>query len=129
MVSHRSHLDVNPAASVRGPKLVVREGKTPVLQEAELRQLFDSLPGDNHPRPPGSRPAGGLRVHLHPGQRGGHNESPRLPSGRAEHPPPGKGGSLEHAQKIAGHADPRTTRLYDRTGDTVSLDEVEKIVF
>ena len=29
---------------MRGPKLVVREGKTPVLQEAELRQLFDSLP-------------------------------------------------------------------------------------
>ena len=40
-----------------------------------------------------------------------------------------KGGNLEHAQKIAGHADPRTTRLYDRTGDVVSLDEVEKIVF
>ena len=40
-----------------------------------------------------------------------------------------KGGNLEHAQKIAGHADPRTTRLYDRTGDTVSLDEVERIVF
>ena len=36
-------VDTNPAASVRGPKLVVREGKTPVLQEAELRQLFDSL--------------------------------------------------------------------------------------
>ena len=35
-------VETNPAASVRGPKLVVREGKTPVLQEAELRQLFDS---------------------------------------------------------------------------------------
>ena len=40
-----------------------------------------------------------------------------------------RGGTLEHAQKIAGHADPRTTRLSDRTGDTVSLDEVERIVF
>jgi len=37
-------IESNPAASVRGPKLVVREGKTPVLQEAELRQLFDSVP-------------------------------------------------------------------------------------
>ena len=27
-------IESNPAASVRGPKLVVREGKTPVLQEA-----------------------------------------------------------------------------------------------
>ena len=37
-------VESNPAASVRVPKLVVRDGKTPVLQEAELRQLFDSLP-------------------------------------------------------------------------------------
>lgn len=40
----------------------------------------------------------------------------------------GNGGSLEHAQTIAGHADPRTTKLYDRTSDQVSLDEIEKIV-
>jgi len=38
------------------------------------------------------------------------------------------GGSLEHAQRIAGHASPRATKLYDRTSDTVSLDEIEKIV-
>jgi len=34
---------------------------------------------------------------------------------------------LEHAQNIAGHADPKTTRLYDRRSDEISLDEVEKI--
>ena len=35
------------------------------------------------------------------------------------------GGTLEHAQQIAGHASPRTTKLYDRTADTVTLDEIE----
>jgi hypothetical protein len=34
---------------------------------------------------------------------------------------------LEHAQRMAGHADPKTTRLYDRRSDAVSLDEVERI--
>ncbi len=34
---------------------------------------------------------------------------------------------LEHAQNIAGHSDPKTTRLYDRRSDEISLDEVEKI--
>jgi site-specific recombinase XerD len=37
------------------------------------------------------------------------------------------GGSLEHAQSIADHASPRTTKLYDRTCDQLSLDEIEKI--
>ncbi len=39
------------------------------------------------------------------------------------------GGSLNEAQKLAGHADPRTTKLYDRSSDTVSLDEIERIRF
>lgn len=38
------------------------------------------------------------------------------------------GGTIEHAQRIAAHESPRTTKLYDRTGDQVSLDEVEKII-
>ena len=38
------------------------------------------------------------------------------------------GGTLEHAQRIAGHASPKTTKLYDRTADAVSLDEIERIV-
>jgi site-specific recombinase XerD len=36
-------------------------------------------------------------------------------------------GSLEHAQTLANHASPRTTKLYDRRSDEISLDEVEKI--
>jgi site-specific recombinase XerD len=38
------------------------------------------------------------------------------------------GGSLEHAQRIAAHQSVRSTKLYDRTSDTVSLDEIERIV-
>jgi integrase len=34
---------------------------------------------------------------------------------------------LEHAQRMAAHADPKTTRLYDRRGDQLSMDEVERI--
>jgi integrase len=35
---------MNPAAAVRGPKHVVKTGKTPVLEGAEWRQLLDSIP-------------------------------------------------------------------------------------
>ena len=38
------------------------------------------------------------------------------------------GGTLEHAQRIAGHASPKTTKLYDRTADTITLDAIERIV-
>jgi integrase/recombinase XerD len=37
------------------------------------------------------------------------------------------GGTLEHAQQIAAHQSPRTPKLYDRTKDEISLDEVERI--
>jgi integrase/recombinase XerD len=39
------------------------------------------------------------------------------------------GGKLEHVQQIAAHESPRTTKLYDRRDDEVTLDEVERIVF
>ena len=37
------------------------------------------------------------------------------------------GGTLENAQAIAAHESPRTTNLYDRTNDEITLDEVERI--
>jgi site-specific recombinase XerD len=37
-------------------------------------------------------------------------------------------GTLEKAQQMASHASPRTTKLYDRTNDQITLDEVEKII-
>lgn len=38
------------------------------------------------------------------------------------------GGTIEKAQAIAAHESPRTTKLYDRTKDEISLDEVERIL-
>src|SRR3954467_6913318 len=35
---------MNPAAAVRGPKHVVKTGKTPVLEAEEWRRLMDSIP-------------------------------------------------------------------------------------
>ena len=34
------------------------------------------------------------------------------------------GGTLENTQEMAAHESPRTTKLYDRTGDEITLDEV-----
>ena len=36
-------------------------------------------------------------------------------------------GTLEHAQAMANHSSPRTTKLYDRRADEVSLDEYERV--
>lgn len=37
------------------------------------------------------------------------------------------GGTIEKAQQIAAHESPKTTKLYDRTSDQISLDEIERI--
>ena len=37
------------------------------------------------------------------------------------------GGTLERAQAIAAHESPRTTKLYDRTADEVTIEDIEKI--
>ena len=37
------------------------------------------------------------------------------------------GGTLEVAKRIAGHADSRTTKLYDRRGQRVLLEDMERI--
>jgi integrase/recombinase XerD len=36
-------LESNPASSVRGPKYVIKKGKTPVLSQAEARQFLDAI--------------------------------------------------------------------------------------
>ena len=38
------------------------------------------------------------------------------------------GGTIENAQAIAAHESPRTTKLYDRTSDEITLDEIERIL-
>ena len=41
----------NPAAAVRGPKHVVKKGKTPVLDGDEAKQLLDSIDTVDRRRP------------------------------------------------------------------------------
>jgi hypothetical protein len=36
-------------------------------------------------------------------------------------------GTLEHAQNMAAHSSPRTTKLYDRRNEEAALDEYEKV--
>jgi site-specific recombinase XerD len=207
---------VNPAASVRGPKHVVKKGKTPVLTAEEARQLLDGIDlrnisglrdraligvlvfsfarvsaaigmnvGDYFPQ--------GRRMWFRLHEKGGkhhdipshHNaqeyvdayidaagireqqqgplfrtvDSRRQLTVRRMHRVDvlrmikrrGRqaglatrvcchtfratgitaylraGGLLEHAQNIAAHESVRTTKLYDRRSDSVSLDEIEKI--
>jgi integrase/recombinase XerD len=209
-------LTVNPAAAVRGPKYVIRKGKTPVLTPDEARLLLDSIDVSE---------SSGLRdrallavmvysfarvsavvgmnvedyyqqgkrwwVRLH--EKGGkHHELPvhhkaeeyldaylkaagiadrkgaplwrsmtkergwgerrmarqdvfRMIKRRCKQAELGaaanchtfratgitayllNGGTLEHAQAIAAHESPRTTKLYDRTSDEITLDEIERI--
>ena len=210
-------LAVNPAHAVRGPKHVVRRGKTPVLTEEQARHLLDSIDLTTlvglrdraligvmiysfarigavvTMRVEDYYPAGKrwwLRLHEKGGKRhempthhkleqfldeylaaAGIREDGKTPlfrsaAGRtgmltdrpmhrvdayqmvrrrtAEAGLKGKlgchvfratgitayleaGGSLENAQAMAAHESPRTTKLYDRTGDEITLDEVERI--
>lgn len=208
----------NPAASVRGPKHVVRRGKTPVLSSAEARSLLDSI---DTATVAGLRDRAligvmvytfarvgavvGMQVEdyfqqgkrwwfrLH--EKGGkrhevpahHNAEEYLdaylvavgPSQAPDKKAPlfqtlnqagrstgnamhrvdvhrmikrravdagipfstcchtfratgitaylDNGGTIENAQAIASHESPRTTKLYDRTGDEITLCEVERI--
>ena len=38
------------------------------------------------------------------------------------------GGTLERAANMANHSSTRTTQLYDRRSDNVTLDEVERVM-
>jgi hypothetical protein len=38
------------------------------------------------------------------------------------------GGALEHAQAMAAHESPRTTKLYDRTKERLTQHEIKRIV-
>lgn len=210
-------LTINPASSVRGPKHVVKKGKTPVLDGSEARQLFDSIDtatiiglrdraiigvmvfsfarvsavlgmdvedfyqqgrkmwfrlhekgGKFHEVPAHHKAIEYLDAYLEASHRVNARKTPlfctisqngtltekrlnrldawRMVKGRSSAAGLSagicchsfratgitcyleNGGSLEHAQRIASHESPRTTMLYDRTGDTVSLDEIERIV-
>ena len=208
---------MNPAASVRGPKHVVKVGKTPVLKASEARQLIDSIDtndivglrdraligmmvysfarvsaavgmrvedyyltgrrywfrlhekgGKRHQVPAhhnaeaymdGYLDAAGIRDqrkaplfrsvdrHRNLTEHGMSRsdvlrmikrraKDAGLPSSTCCHTFRAtgitdyleNGGTVENAQAIAAHESPQTTKLYDRTGDEITLDEVERIV-
>lgn len=209
-------LPINPAASVRAPKYVVKKGKTPVLTAAEARQLIDSIETNTikglrdrallavmvytfarvgaviHLRVEDYFQQGkrwwfrfhekGGKVHEVPAhhkaeahvdawlEAAGIGEEIKLPlfrtfgrggevtaralfeadvlrvvklRGRAIGLPESicchtfratgitayleNGGTIEKAQAIAAHASPRTTKLYDRTSDVLTLEEIERV--
>lgn len=208
-------LPVNPAASVRGPKHVVKRGKTPVLSPEDAKLLIDSI---DISKPVGLRDRAligamvysfarvgavvqmkfddyypiGKRWWLRLHEKGGkfhevpaHHKAQEyldayLESVSADSGSPlfrtaigrsgrltensmtrhdvlrmtkrravaaglpgnischtfratgitaylANGGNIENAQAIAAHESPRTTKLYDRTGDEITLDEIERI--
>jgi integrase len=208
----------NPASAVRGPKHVVKTGKTPVLEASEWRTLLDSIPavtlrdlrdraliatltysfarinaalemkvedllprgagwmirlhekgGKQHPMPCHHALAEALHAYInaagiaddrksclfrtsrgHDGnslsdQAMAQPDAWRMIRRRAKaagiHAPIGNhtfratgittylsnGGALEHAQEMAAHESPRTTKLYDRTKERLTQDEVERI--
>ena len=208
----------NPAAAVRGPKHVVKTGKTPVLDGKEWRKLIDAIPtdtvrnlrdraliatltysfarigaalkmtvadlrpkgagwelrlhekgGKHHVMPCHHALAEALRAYIDAagiaedrkgflfrtskGHRGvelaeapmGQPDAWRMIRRRATavgiFAPVGNhsfratgitaylanGGALEHAQEMAAHESPRTTKLYDRTKERLTQDEVERI--
>ena len=209
---------VNPAASVRGPSHVVRQGKTPVLEPAEARAFLDSIDvstpvglrdraliglmvysfarigaalgmtvadvytqnrrlwvrlrekgGKAHAMPCHHNLEEYLAAYL---DRAGLKDDPKGPLFRTIGRGTGKlttrplpqsdahamiqrrtaaagietkvgnhsfratgitaylknGGTLEKAASMANHASTRTTQLYDRRRDEMSLDEVERVV-
>ena len=208
---------VNPASSVRGPKYVVRRGKTPVLRAEQARQLLDSIDtrsliglrdraligvmvysfarvsavigmrvgdyylngkrwwirlqekgGKRHEVPAHHNAEAYLDAYLEAAGINLQKKSPlfrtinkyrrltdspmyrsdvlRMIKRRAESAGlPAttcchtfratgitayleNGGTIENAQAIAAHESPRTTKLYDRTADEITLDEVERIL-
>jgi integrase/recombinase XerC len=210
---------INPAAAVRGPKHVVRKGKTPILSPEEARQLLDSIDTSNivglrdrtiiatelytfgrvgataslkvedcyvqdrrlwlrlHEKngkviemPCNHSLEACLYAYIEAAGIADEKSSPLFRSTRGKtkvltdkplfqqnvhdiiqrraraagirthigsHSMRGtgittylvNGGTLDAAQRMAGHSDPRTTKLYDRRGDQVTLDDVERISF
>jgi len=209
-------LPFNPAASVRGPKYVIKKGKTPVLTPDEARLLLDSIDtqelsglrdrallgvmvysfgrvsavvgmnagdyyqqgkrwwlrlhekgGKHHEVPVHHKAEEYLDAWIAAARIGEDKDSPlwrrmtnqRLVGGgrmsrvdvfrmikrRCRQGELGaaanchtfratgitayllNGGTIEGAQAIAAHESPRTTKLYDRTTDEITLDEIERI--
>jgi site-specific recombinase XerC len=156
----------NPAASVRGPSHTTKQGKTPVLDASEARQLLDAIDVST---PIGLRDRALIALMVFSFARVGAALAMRVEEvylqqrrlwvrlrekGGKAHAMPchhtletylhaylehlsgtatgitaylKNGGTLENAAAMANHASTRTTQLYDRRRDAISLDELERI--
>ena len=210
-------LTMNPASSVRGPKHVVKRGKTPVLDADQARRLLDSIDtaklsglrdraliavmvysfarvsaavglkaedyyqegkrwrfrfrekgGKQHQVPAHHSAEAYLDEYLLAARIGEDKKTPLFQSVNRDGLLTGRpmtrndafrmvkrrakaagipettcnhtfratgitayldnGGTIENAQAIAAHESPRTTKLYDRTDDEITLDEIERIL-
>ena len=81
-------MPANPASAVRGPKHVVKTGKTPVLEGEEWRKLLGSIPSGSTSRSPGSRADRYPHLQLCPHQRRAEDEGRGSAAARRrmEHP-------------------------------------------
>ena len=73
---------------------------------------------------PGSNPGGHHKVGHLAAVPANHDRSEVCP---VRLPLLGRKNTIENAQAIAAHESLRTTKLHDRTGDEITLDEVERI--
>jgi site-specific recombinase XerD len=106
----------NPASAVRGPKYSVKKGKTPMLSAEEACALLDSIDTSTVVGLRDRAASIRTKIGCHTFRATGITEYLR------------NGGKLEVAQQMANHESARTTGLYDRRNDQVSLDEVERIL-
>ena len=115
---------------MREPKHKVKKGKTPVLTAEEARALLDSIDPSS---PIGLRDRALIALMVYTFARVGaalkmRTEDVYVQGRRTWVRLHEKGGKIEIAQAMAAHESARTTGLYDRRDDLVSLDEVERIV-
>jgi hypothetical protein len=114
-----------------GPIVITGEdGKWTSLR----RSKGAAIPHDRarHPQAHGHGAAAGERLCDDPPARGRRRYrdqawQPQFP-GNGHHRLSQDGGTLEEAAAMANHAPTRTTQLYDRGNDKVSLEEVERIL-
>ena len=101
----------NPALFVKGPKFSRKVGITPIMEAPQMRHLLDSI-------------AVVRKVKVSRKHGGGHSNHTFRGTGITVYLQ--NGGSLEGAQEMANHSDPRTTKLYDRRKDLATLSEIER---
>ena len=99
-------MPVNPAAAVRGPRHIVRRGKTPVLDPQEARQLIDAIDIDDRHRPtrPRADRLDGLFLRAH--RRGDRHAGRR----RVSAEPAAMGALAREGRQAARHAVPSQSR-------------------